>query len=1047
MTTVWDLSSEERFGLLAEHALDHGMIVFDLDGRVVDWSAGAKRLLGWASEEMIGRPVSLIFIPEDRLAGLPEEDTAKARADRSATYARWHVRKDGSLFFASGVVNPIFGPHKNIIGFGNIFRDITRRRLAEDMAARQASLLDLAYEPVFSWDLDGVITYWNQAARELYGFTVEEAIGQSSHVLLSTEFPQDIESIKDALRLTGRWEGNIVHTAKGGNLLVVESRLVLRSDLGDGPVILETNRDVTIQKQAEETLQTSEQRFRSLVMATAKIIWTATPDGRTVEDSPSWRAFSGQSYDEYKDTGWLDAVHPDDRDATLRAWTECLATQNIFETEYRLRRADGQYRWTTVRSVPIIDTSGHVREWIGANTDVTDTKNAAEALRFSEERLHFALEVGAMVAWDWNFATGDSTRTGISKTLLGLGSGAADRLLELIHPDDRERALQSFERAKRGERPHDCEYRVITPNGIVWLADKGQLRIDPSDGQQHLVGVCMDVTRKKRAEERLELLDAINEGIRAAVDPEAIMSATTNLLGRHLCATRCAYADLEEGNDTFTIRHDWRTEGAASTVGIYSLELFGEHATTNLRSGRTLVIYDVDKELAPTEGAAMFQAIGIKAIITCPLVKDGRLVAMMAVHQSTPRDWSSDDVNLVEEIAERSWAHIERVRAAAALREADRRKTEFLATLAHELRNPLAPIRNGLQIIGRKVDDPATIAQVRDMMERQLTQMVHLVDDLLDIARITHGQIELKKEKVALKDVVASAVESNLPLIEASRHVLTIDIPDAFPLLDLDPTRIAQVLSNFLNNAVKYTPSGGQIALSAKQDSDEVVITVTDTGIGIPAESLSSVFEMFSRVEQNVSRAQGGLGIGLSLVRKLVELHGGTVTVDSAGTGLGSSFTVRLPLSLSSPEAVSAVPSPSEPSEEATTLFKILVVDDNTDAAETTSALLDMLGHETEVANDGNEALQKAQAFLPDVIFLDIGLPGMDGYEVARRLRCMPELAHVKLVALTGWGGEDDLVQSKNAGFDQHLTKPVKLSTFEHLLSELARTSSLASKD
>jgi PAS domain S-box-containing protein len=1039
MTTVWNLSSEQRFGLLAEHALDHGMIIFDLDGRIVDWSAGAERLLGWAAEEMIGRPESLIFIPEDRLAGLPEEDTAKAWRDRSAAYARWHVRKDGSLFFGSGVVNPIFGPEKNIIGFGKILRDITRRRLAEDVAARQASLLDLAYEAVFSWELGGIITYWNQAARELYGFTAEEAIGQSSHALLATEFPQNVESIKDTLRLTGRWEGNIVHTDKRGNRLLVESRLVLRSDLGDGPVVLETNRDITTQRQAEETLQTSEQRFRSLVMATAKIIWTTTPDGRTVEDSPSWRAFTGQSYDAYKDTGWLDAVHPDDRDATLRAWTECLATQCIFETEYRLRRADGLYRWTTVRGVPIINAGGSVREWIGANTDVTETRNAAEALRFSEERLHFALEVSAMVAWDWSFATGESTRTGISKSLLGLGSGAVDGFIELIHPGDRERVLDSIERAKRGEQAHDCEYRVNTPKGLVWLADKARLRTDPSDGQQHLVGVCMDVTRKKRAEERLELLDAINEGIRAAVNPEAIMAATTGLLGRHLCATRCAYADLEDGHDAFTIRHDWTTESTASTVGNYSLDLFGQHAATCLRNGRTLVIYDVDRELAPTEGAAMFQAIGIKAIITCPLVKDGRLVALMAVHQSTPRDWRPDDVSLVEEIAERSWAHIERVRAAAALREADRRKTEFLATLAHELRNPLAPIRNGLQIIRRKADDPATVAHVRDMMERQLTQMVHLVDDLLDIARITRGQIELQKEKVALKDVVASAVESNVPLIEASRHALTVDIPDALPLLDLDPTRIAQVLSNFLNNAVKYTPSGGRIALSAKQDRDEVVISVTDTGIGIPAESLTSVFEMFSRVEQNMSRAQGGLGIGLSLVRQLVELHDGTVTVDSPGAGLGSTFTVRLPLSLNGSEAIDVVPIASEPARETARPFRILVVDDNTDAAETTSAVLDMLGHETEVANDGNEALQKAQAFLPDVIFLDIGLPGMDGYEVARRLRRIPEVAHVTLVALTGWGGEDDLVQSKNAGFDQHLTKPVKLSTFEHLLSELAR--------
>ena len=370
------------------------------------------------------------------------------------------------------------------------------------------------------------------------------------------------------------------------------------------------------------------------------------------------------------------------------------------------------------------------------------------------------------------------------------------------------------------------------------------------------------------------------------------------------------------------------------------------------------------------------------------------------------------------------------------LAEADRRKTEFLATLAHELRNPLAPIRNGLSVMRLSGDDPAAVARVRDMMERQVGHMVHLIDDLLDIARISGGKLELKRQRTDLKTILASAVETSMPLIEAGQHALMVDLPESALPVDADATRIAQVVANLLNNAAKYTPARGRIGLSVRREAGQAVIAVSDTGVGIAADALAGVFEMFSQIGRTVDRSQGGLGIGLSLVRRLVEMHGGSVEATSAGANAGSVFTVRLPLAAA--EAASApAPDPDLPAQDGAAGLKVLVVDDNVDAAVTLSMILDISGHTAQVAHDGYQALAMAQAFRPRVAFLDIGMPGMSGYDTARAMRTTPGLEDIVLVALTGWGAESDRLRSNQAGFDHHLTKPVQLDVVEALLASL----------
>jgi PAS domain S-box-containing protein len=372
------------------------------------------------------------------------------------------------------------------------------------------------------------------------------------------------------------------------------------------------------------------------------------------------------------------------------------------------------------------------------------------------------------------------------------------------------------------------------------------------------------------------------------------------------------------------------------------------------------------------------------------------------------------------------------------LSEADRRKTEFLATLAHELRNPLAPIRNGMAVLGMSLNNPNLVTKILAMMDRQLSQMVRLIDDLLDVARITAGKLELKKELVDLADVIATAVEMSSPTIEGNKHELKIDLPQAPIYAEIDKTRICQVIANLLNNAAKYTAPGGKILLALSDSGNEFKISVLDNGIGISSNALPHVFDMFNQVDERSSGAKQGLGIGLSLVRRLVEMHDGSVSVASEGENMGSIFSVVLPCYSGN---ISSSKSPSNLSikSEASSVLNVLVVDDNTDAAETLSMILEMSGHDCHVASDGNQGIALAGKIYPDIAFLDIGMPGLNGYEVATAIRKIPGLLNICLVAVTGWGTADDRNRSSEAGFDYHLTKPADISEVERIVIEISR--------
>ena len=386
---------------------------------------------------------------------------------------------------------------------------------------------------------------------------------------------------------------------------------------------------------------------------------------------------------------------------------------------------------------------------------------------------------------------------------------------------------------------------------------------------------------------------------------------------------------------------------------------------------------------------------------------------------ATIREW----VGVHADITERKRDEEQLRELAAELSEVSHRKDEFLATLAHELRNPLAPIRNGLQLMKLAGEQKETMEQVRSMMERQLTQMVRLVDDLMDVSRINQGKLELRKERAPLATVLNSAVETSRPLIEIMGHELTITLPKQPIMVDADITRLAQVFLNLLNNAAKYSDRNGHIQLNVERQGSDAVVTVKDTGIGISADQLPRLFDMFMQVDRTLEKSQGGLGIGLTLVKRLVEMHGGGVEARSKGPGKGSEFVVRLPalIDTSQPQPPGAedVPAASKSS------LRILVVDDNRDGADSLSEMLNLMGSDTRTAYDGQQGVAVAGEYRPDVILFDIGMPNLNGYEACRLIRQQPWGKGTVLIAVTGWGQDKDRQRTREAGFDHHLVKPV----------------------
>jgi signal transduction histidine kinase/ActR/RegA family two-component response regulator len=537
------------------------------------------------------------------------------------------------------------------------------------------------------------------------------------------------------------------------------------------------------------------------------------------------------------------------------------------------------------------------------------------------------------------------------------------------------------------------------------------------------------------ARERLgsQLLQAISAGLMSEADPNALYK---QILDAATAIMRADFASMHTAKASELYPMEWK--GFPKETAWPSIRWDSPTSCAMAaRTGERFVIVDTEQcELFAGRAAALeaLRRSGIRAMQSTPLIsRSGELVGVLTTHWRVPYEPTADELRLLDVLARLAADLMERARTIQALREMDQRKTEFLAMLSHELRNPLAPISTGLELLGRSEDKPELIRSLHSMMSRQVSHLTRLVNDLLDLSRITRGTIELEYALLDLRVVIEAAIELSKPLMDQRRHALALQDVDSSLVVDGDMERLTQVISNVLSNAARYTEPGGQIHLSLVAEAGHAVVRVRDSGLGIPAGKLEEVFEMFVQVPEHRAHSGGsGLGIGLALSRRIIELHGGSIWARSEGLGHGSEFFIRLPLAASQAVAEEIgserIPAPG-PSRH------VLIIEDNVDAAHMLRVALESFGHAVRVAHDGPSGLAEFETLAAEVVLLDIGLPGMDGYNVARQLRESPRGREVLLIAVTGWGQENDRERSRHAGFDAHLTKPVRLEELRAVMA------------
>jgi len=565
---------------------------------------------------------------------------------------------------------------------------------------------------------------------------------------------------------------------------------------------------------------------------------------------------------------------------------------------------------------------------------------------------------------------------------------------------------------------------------------------EPDESERRLVEVItrtagVAIERKRGEEgtkthgERLRLLWETAAVLLTAEDPETLVRLLFGRIAPHLKIDVVLNYATVEGDDRLELFfHDGISDTQAAALARLSADspLAGQVT-------RTLELHSVSYlQSSGHAGDAVLRDMGLRAYACFPLNADERVLGVLAVGSRVRDAFEVDELEFLRTVTRYMTIAYERLRLVRELREADRKKDDFIALLAHELRNPLAPLRSGLHVMRLAEHDSAAVARARTIMERQLSHMVRLIDDLLDVSRISLNKLQLRRSRVTLAEIVLTAVETARPVIDRAEHHLEVVLPPEPVLLDADLTRLAQVLGNLLTNAAKFTPKRGHITLKAEVQGETVLVAVQDDGIGLRAESLKAIFDMFSQVEHSVERSTGGLGIGLALVRGLTEMHGGSVRAESAGLGCGSCFYVRLPLVVTPPEERAQNLSPAA----APALRRrILIADDNHDALESLATMLRLSGNEVHTASDGIEAVALAEELLPDVVLMDIGMPRLNGREATLRIRDQAWGKSMVVIALTGWGQEADRRLSREAGCDEHLVKPVDLAELERLMAEL----------
>jgi PAS domain S-box-containing protein len=951
------------------------------------------------------------------------------------------------------------------------------------------AVLSTTVDHVYVFDRQGRYVVASEGAARVVGRTRDELIGKTAlEAGIPLEVRQVFEPQRDRVFATGEAELHEISYQAADGLRHFEYIITpVRNERGEIEWVVVVSRDITDRKRNEDRLRESEQRFRLTADHAPVLIWIAGVDKLCRWFNKPWLEFTGRTMEQELGNGWYEGVHPDDLDACIRVYSANFDARTSFKMEYRLRHRSGDYRWVIDQGSPLYAPTGECTGYIGSCVDIHDRKLAeqrqvllAEAGRILGSSLDYEAtleQVSALVVpgfADWcglDLLTEDGE---VSRLAVVHRDPAKVKLVEEYRrrypprPDDPTGLMAVLRRGEPLLRPvvrddelirvaRDPEHLemlrglglksfIMVPLiargrtlGTLTLAiaessrhfDEDDLALAQALGSRaalavdnaHLFSEAERSARRtdealnlhRSVEEQLTLLVDASGSLSASLDLSAVLSAVLDLSSRLIAAHAYAVWRFEPATGGWSIAHSSGLSDRYQEATIRGLAAPGQMPEI------PIVAEDVLAVPLLGEREKLYEREGIRSLLAVPLRVRGETTGTLVFYYRTPHRFPEVDLRVATALANLAASAINTAELYGVLMVTNRRKDEFLAMLAHELRNPLAAISNAVQV-ARRTDDRESREWSQEVIERQVRHLSRLMDDLLDVSRITRGKVALRHELIDIATVLRSAIESVRSLIDERKHDLVVVLPEAPLWLEADATRIEQIVVNLLTNAAKYTESGGRITLTASRDEDDALLSVRDNGVGIPPEALPEMFELFAQGDRTLARSEGGLGIGLTLVKSLAEMHGGSITARSDGPGTGSEFLVRLPAARSGPERRSPE---APPQRNGRPCRRVLIVDDNADTTRGMARLLKLLGHEVHTALDGPSAIAAAQAHRPDYVLLDIGLPGMSGYEVAARIREDQSLRDTVIIAVSGYGQEEDRLRSRQAGIDHHFVKPV----------------------
>jgi PAS domain S-box-containing protein len=992
----------EREGLLAElkaivSSMPDGLITYKPGASAATINPAAHRILGVSAEDWprtVAERARLMQVRNE--AGLPvDPDTSPAaRALRGETVASEIMRlqrPDGEERWVSVGAAPIIAATGEQIGALTLFSDITERRQAEEALrqseARHRALFDNSIDAIFATAPDGRVFAANQVACRIFGMTEEELIRAGRDGITDWSDPRHGLALAERAR-SGYLRQELGYVRKDGTKFTAEVSSVILPDRTTSFVIL---RDITQRKKAEETLRESEERFRAIFEHASDAILVTDPagSGKVLSANPAACRMFGYSAEEF--VGLDRQSHIDTNDPRLAEMLTRREGQARAVGEVTCRRKDGSTFSAEFSTALLTDQLGQRRS-IAIIRDVTQRKQAEEELRGARQRLESLLENSPLAVIEWSSADYRIVRWSDEATKV-FGWTAEETVgrrideLNWVYAEDWPLVEQVMAEMLSGKRPRNVnKNRNVRKDGTVIHCEWYNSTLHHPNDKFSVLSLVLDVTGRKGAEQALE---RSNRKLAEVLDSIQDDFYVLDRDWKFVFASRQFTSRIGKQPEDFLGHNIW--------------EMFPKHLGTAYEENLRAVM---DKrETRRFEMGGKYTEAWY------------RMTASPSTEGITVLGTEITENKKIEE----------------ALREADQRKNEFLAVLSHELRNPLAPIRNSTYILEHCEPGGEQAKRALAVIDRQAAQLAHLVDDLLDVTRITRNKIQLQRHTLELNELVRHTVEDHRTLFD--RADVRVEFhPASRPMsVSADRNRLVQVIGNLLQNAAKFTGRDGETRITISADATErrAVIQVADTGVGMTPELVARLFQPFSQADSTLDRSKGGLGLGLALAKGLVELHGGDITARSAGLGQGAEFVVRLPLAMDDADAPQAGASASKGRR------RVLIIEDNVDAADSLRDVLAFYEHEVEVAYNGRQGIAKAQEFRPDIVFCDIGLPGMDGFEVARAFRADEALKGVFLVALSGYALPEDVARAQAAGFDRHLAKPPSLEKLEEILAEV----------